>query len=90
VTLTREGQPITSRVEALDAPRDDTPYLLLPPGMVDRGTVATGAENGAVREIKEWQAIMDHLRRLPVESPGELSTIPVDERAAEVRAIRAS
>jgi 5'-nucleotidase / UDP-sugar diphosphatase len=90
VTGTTEGQPITSRVEALDDPRDDTPYLLPPPGMVDRGSVATRAENGAVREIKEWQAIMDHLRRLPVKSPGELSTIPVDERAAEVRAIRAS
>jgi 5'-nucleotidase len=57
---------------------------------VDKGSVATGAENGAPREIKEWQAIMDHLRRLPVKSPGELPVIPVDERAAEVRAIRVS
>jgi 5'-nucleotidase len=41
-----------------------------------------------LREIKEWQAIMDHLRGLPVKSKGELPTIPVDERAAEVRAIK--
>jgi len=36
----------------------------------------------------EWQAIMDHLRNLPVKSKGELPVIPVDERAAEVRAIK--
>ena len=41
-----------------------------------------------MREIKEWQAIMDHLQRLPVEKPGVLPIIPVDERAAEVRAIK--
>jgi 5'-nucleotidase/UDP-sugar diphosphatase len=31
---------------------------------------------------------MDHLRSLPVKSAGELPVIPVDERAAEVRAIK--
>ena len=36
----------------------------------------------------EWQAIMDYLRSLPVKSKGELPVIPVDERAAEVRAIK--
>jgi 5'-nucleotidase len=30
---------------------------------------------------------MDHLRDLPVKSPGDLPVIPVDERPAEVRAI---
>jgi len=85
----KEGQPLKSRVEALDDPRDNnTPYLLPPPGTLDKGSVATGAGKGAVREIKEWQAIMDHLRRLPVKSKGELPIIPVDERAAEVRAIK--
>jgi 5'-nucleotidase/UDP-sugar diphosphatase len=33
-------------------------------------------------------AFMDHLRSLPVTSKGELPVIPVDERAAEVRAIK--
>jgi 5'-nucleotidase len=41
----------------------------------------------AVKEIKEWQAIMDHLRTLPAKK-GELPVIPVDARAAEVRAIK--
>jgi hypothetical protein len=31
---------------------------------------------------------MDYLRRLPVKSKDELPTIPVDERATEVRAIK--
>jgi 5'-nucleotidase/UDP-sugar diphosphatase len=44
--------------------------------------------NGAVREIKEWQAVMDSLRTLPVKSPGELPIIPLDERATKVRAIK--
>jgi 5'-nucleotidase/UDP-sugar diphosphatase len=87
VPKNKEGQPLKSRVEALDDPRDDTPYLP-PPGMTDKSSVATGTGNGGVREIKEWQAIMDHLRNLPVAVPGELPTIPVDGRAAEVRAIK--
>ena len=53
-----------------------------------QGQCRHATEKGAVREIKEWQAIMDHLRSLPVKRPGELPMIPVDERAAEVRAIK--
>ena len=46
------------------------------------------AEDGAIREIKEWQAIMDHIRTLPVKNQGELPTILIDDRAKEVRAIK--
>jgi 5'-nucleotidase / UDP-sugar diphosphatase len=88
VPKNRAGQPLKSRVEALEDPRSETPYLLPPPGAMDKGSVATGAGTNAVREIKEWQAIMDHLRRLPVKSKGELPIVPLDERAAEVRAIK--
>jgi 5'-nucleotidase len=34
------------------------------------------------------KSIIDHLRSLSVKSKGELPIIPVDERAAEVRAIK--
>jgi 5'-nucleotidase len=85
----KQGQPLTSRVEALDDPRRSTAHLLAPPGTVDKSCVATGAGKGADHEIKEWQAIMDHLRSLPVKTPGELPVIPVDARATEVRAIKA-
>jgi hypothetical protein len=40
-----------------------------------------------LRAIKEWQAIMAHLRRLPVKNPGELRVIRWNS-AAEVRAIK--
>ena len=88
VPKNKAGQPLRSRVEALNDPRADTPYLLPPPGAVDINSVATGAGNGAVREIKEWQAIMDHLQSLPAKRHGELPTIPIDDRAMEVRAIK--
>jgi 5'-nucleotidase/UDP-sugar diphosphatase len=88
VPKNKDGQPLTSRVEALDAPRENSGYLLAPPGTVDRSSVATGAGNGAV-EVKEWQAIMDHLRSLPVENKGDLPVIPVDGPAVEIRAIKA-
>jgi 5'-nucleotidase / UDP-sugar diphosphatase len=84
----KHGQPLTSKVEALDAPKENSGYLLAPPGKVDQRSVATVDGTGAPREIKEWQAIMDYLRDLPVTKKGELPTIPVDERAAEVRAIK--
>jgi 5'-nucleotidase len=88
VAKNKSGQPLASKVEALDAPRENSGYLLAPPGKVDHSSVATAAVSGAPREIKEWQAIMDYLRDLPVKKKGELPTIPVDERAAEVRAIK--
>jgi 5'-nucleotidase/UDP-sugar diphosphatase len=89
VAKNKKGQPLNSRTEALDNPRRDTPDLLPPPATMDKDSVDTVTENGAVREIKEWQAIMDHIRGLPVKSQGELPVIPVDGRASEVRAIRA-
>jgi 5'-nucleotidase len=88
VAKNKDGQQLTSRVEALEAPRENSGYLLAPPGTVDKNSVATGSGNGPTREIKEWQAIMDHLRSLPGKNTGELPVIPVDERAAEVRAIK--
>jgi 5'-nucleotidase / UDP-sugar diphosphatase len=88
VPKNREGQPLTSKVEALDTPRRSTAHLMAPPGTVDKSSVATGMGKDAVREIKEWQAIMDHLRKLPAKNKGELPIIPVDARAAEVRAIK--
>ena len=87
VPKNRKGQPLKTKVEALDDLRDSTPDLLPPTGKLDRKSVVTGGKNKAAKEIKEWQAIMDHLRTLPAKK-GELPVIPVDERAAEVRAIK--
>ena len=84
----KDGTLLTSRVDALEMPRENSGYLLPPPGTTDASSVATETGKNAGREIKEWQAIMDHLRSLPVKNKGELPLIPVDERAAEVRAIK--
>lgn len=88
VPKNKDGQPLRSKVEALDLPRRETPDMLPPAGIFDPAGVATSTRNGAPYEIKEWQAIMDHLRSLPVKTAGELPIIPIDARAAEVRAIR--
>jgi 5'-nucleotidase len=83
-----KGQPLKSKVEALDLPRVSTPDLLPPSATVDSNSVVTKANGGAVQEIKEWEAIMDHLRSLPVKRPGDLPILVIDERAKEVRAIK--
>jgi 5'-nucleotidase/UDP-sugar diphosphatase len=88
VAKNRKGQQLKSKVEALEDPRGSTPDLLSPTGTTDRKSIATGGKKKAAKEIKEWQAIMDYLRTLPVKSKGELPVIPVDARAAEVRAIK--
>ncbi len=84
----KDGTPLTSKVDALEMPRENTGYMLPPPGTTDLTSVAKGVGKQAGLEIKEWQAIMDHLRRLPINTKGELPMIPVDERAEEVRAIK--
>ena len=89
VAKNKDGQPLTSKVEALDDPAQRHARPAAAGGHDGQDSVATATEKGAVREIKEWQAIMDHLRALPVKTAGELPMIPVDERAAEVRAIKA-
>lgn len=43
----------------------------------------------AVSALATGERAKSCLRALPVKSPGEIPMIPVDERAAEVRAIKA-
>lgn len=88
VAKNKYGQPLKSQVEAVVDLRSDTPDLLPPSGTTDKDSIATTTTNGTVREIKEWQAIMDYLRKLPAQK-GELPLVPVDEKANEVRAIQA-
>jgi 5'-nucleotidase/UDP-sugar diphosphatase len=91
VPKNKDGRPLKSKVEPLEAPADfHAPYLLPPAGSVDKDSVHTETHKGAIREIKEWQAVMDHLRALPVKTPGDLPIIPVDGRAKEVRGIKAN
>jgi 5'-nucleotidase / UDP-sugar diphosphatase len=84
---TKTGEPLTSKADALDSPHKYAGYMLPPPSTVDKRSVEVGTAKGAVGEIKEWQAIMEHLRSFPAKRKGELPTVTIDKRAAEVRAI---
>ena len=90
VPKNKDGKPLTTRLEALEMPRANSGFLLAPPAKVDKLSVDMGTGKSAAKEIKEWQALMDYISSLPVKTKGELPVIPVDERAAEVRAIKAS
>ena len=81
-----KGEPLKSKVEALDLPKDNVAEILAPRGIImdKEGTLLT---SNSVTEIKEWQAIMDYLRNLPVKKGSKLPVVPVDAKAAEVRAI---
>jgi 5'-nucleotidase/UDP-sugar diphosphatase len=87
VPKNEKGEPLKSKVEALELPSDNLAELLAPNGIVmDKNQIALSADKKT--EIKEWQAIMDYLRKLPVKKGDKLPIVPVDARAAEVRAIR--
>ena len=89
VAKNKEGQPLKSKVEALDDPRSDTPDLLRAGG--HDGPEQRRHRAGERRRPRDQGMAGDHGSppRSSGEEPGELPTIPVDERAAEVRAIKA-
>jgi len=90
VAKNKEGEPLQSSVEALEIPGEhkSTPDLVLRQGTVDRESLVLESQDDVILELKEWQAIMDYLVALPKKVSEEFPTIPVDERASEVRAIR--
>jgi 5'-nucleotidase / UDP-sugar diphosphatase len=82
-----KGEPLKTKVEALEMPKDNVAEILAPNGIeMDKNETVLSANK--VTEIKEWQAIMDYLSRLPVKKGDKLPVVPVDERASEVRAIK--
>jgi 5'-nucleotidase / UDP-sugar diphosphatase len=82
-----KGEPLKSKVEALEMPKNNAAFMLAPNGIVMDYTGIALSKN-SVSEIKEWQAIMDYLHQLPVKKGEKLPVVLVDERAAEVRAIK--
>jgi 5'-nucleotidase len=81
------GQPLKTKVEALEMPRDNVAEMLAPNGIVFDKDETVLVTNKAT-EIKEWQAIMDYLCKLPVKKGSKLPVVPVDKRAAEIRAVK--
>ena len=86
---TRTASRSTSKVEALDDPRSDTPDLLPPAGTMDKASVATTTANGAVQRDQGMAGDHGSPAQPAGQDNGELPVIPVDERAKEVRAIKA-
>jgi len=82
-----KGDRLKSKVEALEMPKNNAAFMLAPNGIVMDYT-GTALSKNSVSEIKEWQAIMDYLVQLPVNKNDKLPLVPVDKRAAEVRAIK--
>jgi 5'-nucleotidase len=83
-----DGQPLSSKVDAVLDLRRDTPDLLPPAGTIDVASISAALGAATPVEIKEWQAIMEYLQTIPVAVEGELPIIRADERANEVRFIR--
>ena len=90
VAKNKAGQPLATRLEALELPRENpkaTP--LAPPAKVGQEQYRHGdGKRRRQRDQGMVQAIMDYIRDLPVKDKGGLPTIPVDERASEVRAFK--
>lgn len=82
-----DGSPLTTKAEAVVDPRDSTSPYVLPATTHLNADLA--AINAASREIKEWQAIMDYLVNLPTKTPDGLSILVKDDRAKEVRGVKA-
>jgi 5'-nucleotidase / UDP-sugar diphosphatase len=82
-----KGEPLKTKVEALEMPKDNAAEMLAPNG-IEMDKSETALATNKMIEIKEWQAIMDYLAKLPVKKGSKLTVVPVDKRAAEVRAIK--
>jgi 5'-nucleotidase len=82
------GIPLKSKVEALALP-DVNLAEMLPPAGIKLDNQGAVLRTNSVTEVKEWQAIMDYMHKLPVVKGSQLPVIPVDERAVEVRYVLA-
>lgn len=49
----KDGTPLRSKTDALDAPRSSTAQMMPPKGTIDTESLATEGTDGIVREIKE-------------------------------------
>ncbi len=89
VAKNKHGQPIRSRVDAIAVPVQETPDLLPEAGTsIDVADMVGTSGKGEPVEIKEWQAIMEHLKAMPSPGAGELPVVPTDARASELRFVR--
>lgn len=82
-----DGSPLTRKDEAIVDPRESTSPYVLP--ATTHLSADLAAINAASLEIKEWQAIMDYLVNLPTKNADGLAMLVKDDRAREVRGVKA-
>jgi len=82
----KDGTPLGSRADALPTEQSG-PYLLPPRGTIDREHVVPEPGAAASIEIKEWQAIMNFLKSLPVKNAQGVTVLAMNERAREDRSM---
>jgi len=81
-----DGTPIQSRTDVIADPRESTGAgNLHGSGSLEHEVAVTSAPQ---KEVKEWQAIMDYLVRLPKKNADGISILEKDDRAREIRVIR--
>lgn len=89
VAKNSKGEPLQSRMEAIAVPALETSDLLPPLGAsIDVFGMVGSSTEAKLVEIKEWQAIMEHLKALPAAAATELPIVPTDARARGPRFIR--
>ena len=84
------GEPLQFRSdEHPSARRKSSHFSHLPKGIIDKRCIVTSTRGNTVREIKEWQAIVDYVADLP-RVDGELPLIRAGKQASEIRAAEAN
>ena len=82
----RDGTPLRSRADALP-PGQSGPYMLPPAGAIDRDETVGDARASGVREMKEWQAIMNYLKSLSAKNAQGVTMLSLDEGVVEDRSV---
>ena len=85
-----DGSPLETRADVLPE-NQITPMLLPPKGTVDRGSVVLHTDEKSSSfsklELKEWQAIMDHIKAMPTKNEQGVVMLKMDEQSMEDRSV---
>lgn len=82
----RDGTPMQSRVDALPAYRYGQ-RVMVEKGEIDRDGIVAADDASSRGEIKEWQAIVNYLKSLPVKNDAGVTVLEMSVRSLEERAI---
>lgn len=81
-----DGSPLETRADVLPE-RQTGAYLLPPRGTTDPQSAVHVEGSSSEMEIKEWQAIMNHLKAMPTKNEQGVTLLQIDERSMENRSI---